>query len=64
MIEDSDLVPDYFDLSKKQLKKIDFNKLRMKYEQKLPPSQRDLISPETLAMFDNFGKIGWKFVSD
>ena len=30
----------------------------------MPPNVRDIIQPETITMFDKFGELGWKFVSD
>ena len=44
--------------------KINYNHLRMQREKKMPPNMRELIPQDTIFMFDEFGQIGWKFVSD
>ena len=51
-------------MSHAQLARLNYNKLRHEREKKLPPNIRDIISEETIEMFDNFGTTGWKFVCD
>ena len=63
-LKDRELLPKEHMLSSEEISKIDFIELRREYEKNQPPNVRDIVQPETIAMFDKFGQTGWKFVSD